>query len=154
MTEVAYDDLKGLRACISNDFGPWGESLAVSQKLIDTFAELTTDKQWIHIDSERAESGPFGNTIAHGFLVLSLMPAVRPVTTYQLVGWGSAANYGIRALRFLQPVLSGSSIHARSRLLAVEQHRRGTLITQEVAIQGVGSDKPSLVFELQLLYMA
>lgn len=151
--EVAFDDLDGLRGLISDDFGEWGETFEVSQDVIDAFAELTTDRQWIHVDVERAGAGPFGSTVAHGFLVLSLLPAVRPGQDYRLTGWGAAANYGIRFLRFLQPVPGGSEIHARSRLAGVEQHRRGTLLTQEIVMQVVGSEKPSLLFELQLLYM-
>jgi len=154
LIEIRFDDVDALRRQVSGEFGHWGESCAVSQEMIDAFAELTTDKQWIHTDPQRAAAGPFGGTIAHGLLVLSLMPAVRPATVFGLVGWRSAANYGIGALRFLQPVPAASNIHARSRLLSVEAHRRGTLLTQSVEIQVVGANKPALVFDLQLLYMA
>ena len=153
MRDVAFDDIAALRDFVSEDFGPWGEPCEISQEMIDRFADLTGDRQWIHVDAERAKHGPFGGTVAHGFLLLSLMPAVRPIAPYRLTGWGAAANYGIRALRFLQPVPSGSRIHARARLAEVAQHRRGTLLTQEVVIQDVDSDRPSAQFELQLLYM-
>ena len=154
MTDIRFDDIAGLQSLVSGQFGSWGEACTVDQPMIDAFAALTTDSQWIHTDPKRAAAGPFGSTVAHGFLVLSLMPAVRPPAVFQLVGWGAAANYGIAALRFLQPVPSGSAIHAQSRLLRAEEHRRGTLLTQAVEIQVVDSDKPSLAFELQLLYMA
>ncbi len=152
--QIAFDNIDELQTCIAGEFGPWGQSLAVGQEIIDAFADLTTDRQWIHIDPERARSGPFGCTVAHGFLLLSLLPAIRPADSYQLTGWSSAATYGIRALRFLQPVPSGHHIHARSRLLSIESHRRGTLLTQEIAIQSLKNEKPSIIFGLQLLYMS
>lgn len=153
MIDIPFDDIEAARGQVSGEFGPWGESCEVSQVMIDTFAELTSDRQWIHVDPTRAAAGPFGSTIAHGFLVLAMLPAVRPPNTYRLTGWGAVANYGIRALRFLRPVHSGSSIRACSHLLDVEQHRRGTLLTQQVKVQCVGADQPSLLLELQLLYM-
>lgn len=153
MIELAFDDIAALSAEISDAFGPWGETCELTQSMIDTFAQLTTDKQWIHVDPERAKSGPFGATIAHGFLVLSLMPAVLPPLCYRLKGFSAAINYGIRDLRFLQPVTAGSRIHARSRLQAVTAHRRGTLLTQGVEIQRVDADRPAVAMSLELLYV-
>lgn len=153
MIELAFDDIAALSAEISDAFGPWGETCELTQSMIDTFAQLTTDKQWIHVDPERAKSGPFGATIAHGFLVLSLMPAVLPPLSYRLKGFSAAINYGIRDLRFLQPVPAGSRIHARSRLQAVTAHRRGTLLTQGVEIQRVDADRPAVAMSLELLYV-
>lgn len=153
MIELSFDDIAALRAQVSEAFGPWGAVCELSQSMIDAFAELTTDMQWIHVDVERAKSGPFGATIAHGFLVLSLLPAVRPPVGYRLKGFRAATNYGIRELRFLQPVTAGSRIHARSRLEAVAAHRRGTLLTQGIEIQRVDAERPAVALSLQLLYM-
>ncbi|MBW2939904.1 MaoC/PaaZ C-terminal domain-containing protein [Zhongshania aquimaris] len=151
--KITFDDIAQLEACISDEFGPRGSSISIDQETIDSFAVLTTDQQWIHVDRERAINGPFGTTVAHGFLILSMLPAIRPVNKFELAGWSSAATYGIRALRFLQPVASGNHIYARSRLLGVEAHRRGTLLTSEIMIQSIENTNPSLLFELQLLYM-
>src|SRR3954470_19352811 len=101
--EIRFDDLDALNAEASEDFGPWGEAIDVTQEMVDQFAELTGDRQWIHIDVERAKKGPFGGTIAHGFLTLSLLPSLG-VQALRVVGQGSAVNYGAEKLRFLSPV--------------------------------------------------
>lgn len=150
--KIAFDNIEALQTCIEEEFGSWGQSIAVDQTIINAFAELTTDRQWIHIDPERARNGPFGTTVAHGFLLLSMLPAIRPANNYQLTGWTSALTYGIRALRFLRPVPSHHYIHAQARLLSVEAHRAGTLLAQEIAIHAVGDARPAIVFELQVLY--
>jgi acyl dehydratase len=154
LNEVAFDDLQILRSYVSEEFGDWSNEYEITQEMIDSFADLTTDKQWIHIDKERAKDGPFGTTIAHGFLVLSMMPAVRPPANFVVVGHKAVANFGSKGMRFLDPLPADSRIYARNRLQDVEQHRRGTLLTQEVAIHRVGSEKPTLLYQLQLLYLA
>jgi acyl dehydratase len=153
MTPIAFDDIAALERCMDTQWGPWGEQCEVTQEMIDRFADLTHDHQWIHVDRERARGGPFGVTVAHGFLVLSLLPAVRPLAAFSLAGHSAVANFGSTGLRFLDPVPAGSRIHAHDRLMAVEAHRRGTLTTQEVAIHVVDNPKPALLYQLQLLYM-
>jgi len=153
MTAIPFDDIAALQCLIDSEWGAWGDQCDVTQEMIDRFADLTHDHQWIHVDSERARSGPFGATVAHGFLVLSLLPAVRPHAAFNLSGHAAVANFGSTGLRFLDPVRAGSRIHARDRLMAVEAHRRGTLTTQEVAIHVVDNPKPALLYQLQLLYM-
>jgi acyl dehydratase len=121
--------------------------------MINKFAELTGDRQWIHIDVERAKrESPFRQTIAHGFLTLSLLPVLRAGAAYQIVGYGNATNYGADKLRFVSPVPAGSKIHARSRLLAVEAKPKGTQITQEINVHVVGNDKPALIYVMLVLY--
>lgn len=153
MQEIRFDDIDALRAHISEDFGDFGAAIEVSQAMIDQFAELTGDDQWIHVDVERARrESPFGQTIAHGFLTLSLLPRLRVASNYRIVGYGNATNYGADKLRFISPVPAGASVHARSRLLAVEAKPKGTQVTQEIAVHVVGSDRPALIYTMLVLY--
>lgn len=152
MREVRFDDIEGLKSLISEEFGPWGPEIEITQDMIDKFADLTGDHQWIHVDVERAKKGPFGTTIAHGFLTLSLIPAMRPGSQYVITGFGNAVNYGADKLRFMSPVPAGSKVHARSRLVAVEQKPKGVQVTQELAVHVVGSDKPALLYTMIVLY--
>ncbi len=153
MEEIRFDDIEALRKKISDEFGPWGPEIEVTQEMINRFADLTGDHQWIHVDVERAKrESPFGTTIAHGFLTLSLLPALRSGGDFKIVGYGNATNYGADRLRFISPVPAGSKIHARSRLVAVEPKPKGTQITQEIAVHVVGSDRPALLYTMLVLY--
>jgi len=151
--EIRFDDFDALCNFADDDFGPWGSELTITQTMIDRFAELTGDRQWIHLDVERAKrESPFGATVAHGFLTLSLLPTLDPGDLI-VVGHASVANYGAKNLRFLAPVLAGSRIHARARLLAAEAHKKGSLLTFATAIHTVAQEKPALVYEAQVLYL-
>jgi len=153
MQEIRFDDVAALAALVTDEFGPWSPELEVSQEMIDRFAELTGDRQWIHVDVERARrESPFGGPVAHGFLTLSLLPSLRPGRSFAVVGHASVINYGSDGFRFLAPVPAGSRIHARSRLAAVEAKPKGTLVTTETAIHVVGGDKPSLLYKGLVLY--
>lgn len=154
MLDVDVRDVETLAGFVSPEFGPWSPPVTVTQDTIDRFADLTGDRQWIHVDVERARrESPFGTTIAHGFLLLSLLPTLVAPREWQPVHYSSATNYGSSGLRFLAPVPAGSRIRARQRLEQVERHRRGTLLTSEVAIHANDSDKPSLLYDLQVLYL-
>jgi acyl dehydratase len=149
---IQFDDLAALNAKASEEFGPWGPEVDVSQALINQFADMTDDHQWIHVDVERAQNeSPFGVPIAHGFLTLSLLPrlAVSPI---RVRGHKSGTNCGAEKLRFSSPVPAGSNIQARSRLCRAERHRHGTLITAEVEIGVVGTEKPAVIYRMQYLY--
>ena len=118
----------------------------VPQSRIDAFAECTEDRQWIHIDVERAnKESPFGAPIAHGFLTLSLLP----ITTYELLAGLKAAksvNYGMDKLRFMSPVRAGSRVRNHIRLLAAEPRDDGwTLLRTENTVEIEGQAKPALV---------
>jgi acyl dehydratase len=153
MQSIRFDDVEALRAQISEAFGDWGPEVDVTQDMINKFADLTGDHQWIHVDEERAKrESPFGHTIAHGFLTLSLIPVLRPRTAFQIVGYGNATNYGADKLRFVSPVPAGAKIHARMRLAAVEAKPKGTQVTQELAVHVVGSDRPALTYTMLVLY--
>ncbi|HYD47613.1 MAG TPA: MaoC family dehydratase [Terriglobales bacterium] len=153
MEQIRFDDIEKLSRKVSDDFGPFGEPIEVSQEMINKFAELTGDHQWIHVDVERAKrESPFKQTIAHGFLTLSLVPRLRPVSDYQIVGYGNATNYGADKLRFVSPVPAGAKIQARSRLVAVEAKPKGTQVTTELNVHVAGSDRPALIYVMIVLY--
>ncbi len=153
MQEIRFDDIDGLRSKVSDEFGPWGPDVAITQEMIDKFAELTGDHQWIHVDVERAKrESPFKGTIAHGFLTLSLLPVLRTGSDYKVVGYGNATNYGSDRLRFVSPVPAGAKVHARGRLVGVEVKPKGTQLTQEIAVHVVGSDRPALTYTMLVLY--
>ena len=152
--QIDVRDIDALRAMVSERFGDWSEPLVITQDMVNRFAELTGDRQWIHVDVARARrESPFGAPIVHGFLLLSLMPGLRAPQPFALLHVGSAANYGSGGLRFLSPVTVGSSVHLRQRLKSVQAHRRGTLLTSEVAIHVVGQERPALLYDLQVLYV-
>ncbi len=151
---IQYDDLEGLQSFVSAEFGPWGNRLEITQDMIWQFAELSGDRQWIHVDPERAtKEGPFGAPVAHGMLIMSVLPRIIPPNAWQITGYGAALNFGSDGLRFLSPVLAGMTIHARTRLAAVEKHAKGSLVTTETAVHVVGQEKPALLYRVQVLYM-
>jgi len=153
MAEVRFDDVDGLGAA-AGEFGDWGVVKTVTQEMINEFADLTGDHQWIHVDVEHAlRESPFGAPVAHGFLTLSLIPYLSPSGHLKIVGHASAANYGAEKLRFMAPVPAGSDVHARLRLLRAEAKPRGTLVTSEIEVAVVGAERPSLVYAMQILYM-
>ena len=122
----------------------------VSQAMIDRFAEATGDHQFIHVDPVAAAATPFGGTIAHGFLTLSLMPllAAKVPDAPQLAGVRMGVNYGGNKVRFLTPVRSGSRVRGRFRLLAFDEKRPGQYQqTTEFTVEIEGADKPALIAE-------
>jgi len=147
-------DLAALRAQVTDQFGDWSNTVTITQDMVDRYADLTGDRQWIHIDVERARrESPFGAPVVHGFFLLGLMPSLRAPQRYAVANYTSAANYGSAGLRFLAPVVVGSTVHLRQRLKQVEAHKRGTLLTSEVAFHIVDSERPALVYDLQVLYV-
>ncbi len=155
MQKIRFDDIETLKSFVSEDFGPWGQPVEITQKTINEFADVTGDHQWIHIDVERCKTeSPFKTTIAHGFLTLSLLPKLSGSAAdgYAVTGYGNATNYGAEGLRFLSPVPAGSKVHARRRLKGVEATPKGTKITSQVAIHVVGSERPALLVDSIVLY--
>lgn len=153
---LRYDDLASLKQREGEPWSPYGPTRSVSQEMINQFAALTGDEQWIHVDVARAQSeSPLRTTIAHGFLVLSLLPLLRQRTDLSIVGHGSALNYGADKLRFLTPVPAGAKVWARARIREVAQKPRGTLITEEieVGLADPPADKPVLSYTMLVLYL-
>jgi acyl dehydratase len=126
----------------------WGKSdwIQVTQDRIDKFAEATDDHQWIHVNPERAKAGPFGTTIAHGFLTLSLIPALAGAVT-KVEGVRMGINYGLNKVRFPSPVKVGSRVRAVSKNLTVEEVPNGLQIVNQVTIEVEGQEKPACVAE-------
>jgi acyl dehydratase len=135
-----------LRACLGQEVAV-SDWLTVTQEQINQFAQATGDHQWIHVDVERASSGPFGAPIAHGFLTLSLLPKFfESALTIRPSGMG--VNYGLNRVRFTGPVPAGSRLRARLRLLACEPvDRQGVQLSWEVKIEREGVDKPVCIAE-------
>jgi acyl dehydratase len=151
--EIRFDDLAALQAAATEEYGPWGPAIEVTQQLIQDFADLSGDHQWIHLDVERARrESPFGGPIAHGFLTLAILPRVRPPQTVTIVGYRNAVNYGIERLRFLAPVPAGAKLHARSRLAGAEAHKGGTLVRLDLCAQVADAERPSLLYQSLILY--
>jgi len=130
-------------------YGP-SSWIDVTQERIDGFAELTGDHQWIHVDPERAKDGPFGTTIAHGYLTLSLLP----VASYEVVPrqGGMGINYGLNRVRFPAPVPVGSRVRARFEVLGVEEQDWGGQATMQATVEREGGDKPVCVAEIVFRY--
>ena len=131
-------------------YGP-SSWIDVTQERIQAFADATGDHQWIHVDPERAAAGPFGTTIAHGYLTLSLLP----VMSYEVVPrqeGGMAVNYGLNKVRFPAPVPSGSRVRGSFRVVAFEEAEWGHQATMEATIEREGGDKPVCVAELVFRY--
>lgn len=153
MNELRFDDLPGLEAAITDEFGPWGPEIEVTMEMIETFADLSGDHQWIHVDVDRAKrESPFGQVIAHGFLTMILFPRLE-VPRVPISGHGSAVNYGIERLRFLAPVPVGARLRGRSRLAGATGRGHGTLVTTEMEARAVDSDKPAIIYTGQALYL-
>jgi acyl dehydratase len=126
------------------------EWLTIDQDRIDAFAEATGDHQWIHVDVERAASGPFGGTIAHGYLTLSLLPLLTGAM-FTVENAPMRINYGLDRVRFVQPVRSGSRVRAVATLSAVEPASQGVRATVVVTMQIEDLPKPALVAETIVL---
>ena len=120
--------------------------ITVDQARIDKFADATGDHQWIHVDPERAKTGPFGTTVAHGFLTLSLLPELS-AKAFAITNTRMGVNYGLNRVRFPAPVPSGSRLRGRFKVLAYEPIDGGAQITTEVTMELEGSDKPVCVAE-------
>jgi acyl dehydratase len=131
---------------IGTELGPT-DWLEIDQERIDRFADATGDHQWIHVDPERAAEGPFGTTIAHGYLTLSLLPFLMS-GTLQLTGYRMGINYGVNKVRFPAPVPSGSKVRATFTVQSVEEVAGGEQGVILAVVEREGGDKPVCVGEL------
>ena len=134
-----------LRAAVGEQLGhtDWVE---VDQKRIDLFAEATGDHQWIHVDPEKAATGPFKTTIAHGYLTLSLLPLFGP-QLIRVEGVTMGVNYGTNKVRFPAPVPVGSRVRATAKITGVEDVTGGVQVTVAFTVEREGGDKPVCVAE-------
>jgi hypothetical protein len=152
--KISCKDLAAMKSLVSEEWSGWSNEFLVSQEIIDQFAALTGDDYWIHTDPVRAKvESPFGTTIAHGMLVQALASRLQMPIDYEVVDFRNIVNYGSDRLRFMAPVPSGSRIHGRCRVKAVEPAKSGVQVTLEIAIHVVGSERPSVLNDLVMLYM-
>jgi acyl dehydratase len=126
--------------------------ITVDQPMIDRFADATGDHQWIHVDVERARrESPYGSTIAHGYLTLSLLPAMRAQAGVVPEGVAQTINYGLDRVRFLEPVRAGARVRARITLQAVEPRGRGLLMHTLNTVEVEFAERPAAVAETLVL---
>ena len=140
-----FTDLDGIRAAKGSVLGT-SDWLTIDQTRIDRFADATGDHQWIHVDPGRAATGPFGATIAHGFLTLSLLPYFA-VQNYRIEGARLSVNYGLNKVRFITPVRVGCRLRGITELTGVEDLDTGAQLSFRTTIEIEGVEKPACVAE-------
>ena len=146
MQPVQVEGVEQLKGLVGRELGPT-EWVEITQEDVDKFADVSRDHQWIHVDRERAAAeSPYGTTVAHGNLTLSLLDHFRP----QLIenrGVKMGINYGLNRVRFVSPVRAGARIRTHSKVAAVEDFPGGLQVTWQINVELEGSDKPALVAE-------
>jgi len=147
-TFTTVDELSG---AVGEDLGPT-DWLEITQQRVDAFADATGDHQWIHVDVDRAELGPFGGTIAHGYLTLSLIPHFTP-QLFDLDTPGAKLNYGVNKVRFPHPVKVGSRIRATARIADVSDVPAGRQMVTRYTVEIEGQTKPACVAETVVLLL-
>ena len=137
--------LRSLGSRVGEEVGvsPWVE---MPQERIDLFAKATEDYQWIHVDPQRAKSSPYGTTIAHGYLTLSMLPKLAE-STFEFSDRKMGLNYGLNKVRFIAPVPAGARIRGRFTLAKYEKLDGGVQVTWSVTVEREGGDKPVMVAE-------
>ncbi len=146
-----FNGLAELGAAVGEQLGQsdWHE---ITQEQVNLFAEATGDHQWIHVDPERAKDGPFGRTIAHGYLTLSLLP-VLVAEIYRVEGVSMGLNYGTNKVRFPAPVPVGSKVRASAQLVELAPITIGTQAVVRVTIEIEGGTKPACVADVAWVYV-
>ena len=141
-----FQTLSELAAQVGQEVGT-SEWITITQEQVNLFAQATGDHQWIHVDVARAQAGPFGAPIAHGFLTLSLLPLFF-ASTFEITQKGMGVNYGLNKVRFTSPVPVGSRLRARMTLLKAEAiDNNGLQMTWAVAVEREGAAKPVCIAE-------
>ena len=146
-----FTDIDQLGAAVGADLGTsdWFE---IDQDRINLFADATDDHQWIHVDEERAAQGPFGGTIAHGYMTVSLIPALSK-TIFSIETDGPRLNYGLNKVRFPNPVKVGSRVRAQATLAALTDVPAGKQLVVRYTIEIEGEEKPACVAETVVLLL-
>jgi acyl dehydratase len=132
-------------------FGPTPWTM-VTQPQVDAFADVTHDHQWIHVDEERARQGPFGTTIAHGYLTLSLVPFLLG-QLLEVTGVSMAVNYGLEKVRFPAPVPVGASLQASAEIVAVTALDKASRVTIRITVHCDQADRPVCVADVVILFV-
>ncbi|MFM8649103.1 MAG: MaoC family dehydratase [Actinomycetota bacterium] len=146
MAAKVLQGVDGLKAAVGQHLG-YSEYFEITQDRVNKFADATGDHQWIHVDVERAKSGPFGGPIAHGYLTLSLGPMLYP-TVVRVEGFSMGVNYGANKVRFPSPVPVGAKVRLGVKLLEVDDIAGGVQMTMEFTFECEGAAKPSCVAEI------
>ena len=146
-----FSTFEEIEAAVGQELGV-SEWVSIGQRRVNEFAEATGDHQWIHVDVERAKEGPFGGTIAHGYLTLSLVPWLGSMV-FKLATPGAKLNYGVNKVRFPSPVLVGSKVRARVSINGVTDIPSGKQLTVGHVIEIEGHDKPACVAETVVLLL-
>lgn len=152
MAQTVIQGIDELQASVGKELGTT-DWLEITQARIDQFAEATGDHQWIHVDPERAKSGPFGATIAHGYLTMSLSNYFLPQIV-EVRGVSMGINYGVDKVRFPNPVRVGARVRGRAQLAGVEPIKGGVQAKIVITIDIEGQDKPACVIESLSRYLA
>ena len=140
--------LQELESLVGHELEP-SEWVTVDQERIDQFAACTNDRQYIHLDRQRMQSSPWGDTIAHGFLTLSLIAGYRPPNEPTLAGQTTSINYGLDRVRFIQPVRVNARIRFATKILAVHEKRPGQImIKSQKTMQIEGLEQPAMIAEV------
>lgn len=145
MAAKVFEGVEELRDAVGVDLGAT-EWLTIDQERIDTFADATGDHQWIHVDPERAADGPFGSTIAHGYLTLSLTNLFLP-QLLEVRNVSMGVNYGVDKVRFPAPVPVGSRVRGSAQIVAVDEVNGGVQATIRITVEIEGSERPACVVD-------
>jgi acyl dehydratase len=137
--------IEDIKAQVGTELGV-GDWHTITQDQINLFADATGDHQWIHVDEERAKEGPFGGTIAHGYLTLSLIPTLGG-GSLGIDGVKMGINYGLDRVRFVAPVRAGTNVRARRKLVEVTEGKGYVQLKTEVTVEIEGQNKPACVAE-------
>ena len=146
-----FSTLEEVQAAANSELGT-SDWLEITQEQVNTFADATGDHQWIHVDVERAKAGPFGGTIAHGYLTLSLLPLFS-AGVFRLETPGAKLNYGINKVRFPSPVPVGAKVRATVSFGDVTDLPSGKQLIQKYVIEVDGQDKPACIAESVVLLL-
>lgn len=143
---VVLSGVEGIRSHIGQHLG-YGEYVEVTQQRINQFAEATGDHQWIHVDVEKAKTGPYGKTIAHGLLTLSMIGALNR-GIFKFEGFKMGVNYGYEKIRFPSPVPVGSKIRLGAKIVSAEDIPNGIQTIMEFTIEAEGAAKPACIAQM------
>ncbi len=147
-----FSTVEDIKSAVGEEVGT-SDWVEITQERVDKFADATDDHQWIHVDQERAAEGPFGGTIAHGYLTLSLIPWFG-TQIFELTNPGAKLNYGVNKVRFPNPVKVGAKIRATAKVNEITEMSAGHQLTMGFTIEIEGEDKPACVAETVVLLLA
>jgi acyl dehydratase len=147
-----FSSFEDIEAAVGEEIGTT-EWVEITQERVDQFADATGDHQWIHVDVEKAKDGPFGGTIAHGYLTLSLVPWLGS-QVFELDTPGAKLNYGVNKVRFPNPVRVGSNVRAKVSVGEVTDIPAGKQLTLKYVVEIEGEDKPACVAETVVLLLS